>query len=83
MWGSQHLRCMNQTGKAARLPDELRNALVRAANELDLEETRTAIDRIARLNPTLARQLDALLERFEFERIVALCRNPASPVPPA
>jgi signal transduction histidine kinase/DNA-binding response OmpR family regulator len=67
----------------ATLPDELRNALVRAANELDLEETRTAIDRIARLNPALARQLDALLERFEFERIVDLCRNPASPVPPA
>ncbi len=63
----------------AGLPAELRTALATAAAMLDLEETRAVLARIGMHDAVLARQLEALLERFDFERIVDLCRNGAAP----
>ena len=56
------------------LPGELRRRLCRAAESLETAQTREIIQEIRQTHAGIATFLDALAQRFCFDRIAALCR---------
>jgi signal transduction histidine kinase/CheY-like chemotaxis protein len=59
------------------LPDAIRNELMTAASQLDIEACEAAIARVRSLDPALADQLTAVARSFRFDRIVAACNEAA------
>jgi signal transduction histidine kinase/CheY-like chemotaxis protein len=54
---------------------QLREALRGAADQLDVEATQAAIDRIRPIDTHFADQLDALVSSYRYDRIVAMCET--------
>ncbi len=56
----------------ATLSDEIRDALRKAAEELNTSEVGALLARVADDHPHLARHIAAMLEEFQFEELIAL-----------
>ncbi|HEY8905467.1 MAG TPA: response regulator, partial [Rhodoferax sp.] len=60
----------------AGLPADLRQELSRAAQILDEESTRRAIERVRATDAPLASELEELVRAYRYDRIVTLCEEP-------
>jgi signal transduction histidine kinase/CheY-like chemotaxis protein len=60
----------------ARLPADVRQELSHAAQILDEESTRRAIDRVRETDVRLADELEELVRAYRYDRIVTLCEGP-------
>ena len=52
---------------------ELRRALLAAALRLDVEATRQIIAQVREFDPAAAAQLEAWVNEYRYDRILALC----------
>lgn len=59
------------------LPNDIRDELMTAARQLDIEACEAAIERVRSLDPALANHLTTVARTFRFDRIVAACQEAA------